>query len=191
MIEKFERADFAIANPLSTPSGSRAKRGSREDFLATGPHILIHVDGVASGSPACGVWSADLRRMDGPVELRGPKRLSGAEVSTSTQRMEVTAAIEALAFLKPGEPQGIFLVSSSPYLIDGATRFLSQWRSAGWRNNSGKVIANVDLWRALDTLLIDRQVTWVDARSSTSDTRLEAVRKRTRQALKSGSGFQH
>ena len=76
----------------------------------------------------------------------------GGEAETTNNRMEVTAAIEALQALKaPG--QDIELRTDSRYLKDMAESWMAGWKRRGWRKRSGEPVANLDLVQALDVLL--------------------------------------
>ena len=88
-------------------------------------HIEIYTDGACSGNPGPGGWGAILRfrTSDGRVF---EKELHGGEPSTTNNRMELTALLEALRQLK--EPCDIDLFSDSQYVINGLEK---GWRRAG------------------------------------------------------------
>jgi len=99
--------------------------------------------------------------------ISGPHRreLSGGEAETTNNRMELTAAIEALRALK-GSPK-VDLYTDSTYVKKGITEWISSWKANGWRRRSGKKllpVKNEDLWRALDELAAAHDVTfhWVE-----------------------------
>src|SRR5690606_7081075 len=87
-------------------------------------------------------WAALLR-------YRGvEKELWGGEPSTTNQRMELTAAIEALRALK--RPCRVRLVSDSAYLVNAFTQgWLARWVRNGWRTSSNDPVENQDLWQEL------------------------------------------
>ena len=78
------------------------------------PDVEIYTDGACSGNPGAGGWGALLRY--GNIE----KELSGGEVNTTNNRMELTAVIEALKALK--KPCNIVLYTDSRYVMDGVTQ---------------------------------------------------------------------
>jgi len=99
--------------------------------------------------------------------ISGPHRreLSGGEAETTNNRMELTAAIEALRALK-GSPK-VDLYTDSTYVKKGITEWISSWKANGWRRRSGKKllpVKNEDLWRALDELAAAHDVAfhWVE-----------------------------
>ena len=101
--------------------------------------VTLYTDGACSGNPGPGGWGAILIYKD----IR--KEMSGGEVETTNNRMELTAAIEGLKALK--EPCRVKLYSDSKYLIDGITKdWARSWRAKGWKKSDGKPALNVDLW---------------------------------------------
>ena len=77
--------------------------------------------------------------------------VSGAEPHTTNQRMELTAAIEALEALK--QPSQVELYTDSNYLRGGITQWIKKWKVNGWRTSDKKPVANEELWKRLDTLV--------------------------------------
>lgn len=110
--------------------------------------VTIYTDGACSGNPGPGGWGAILS-WNG-VE----KELSGGEPSTTNNRMELTAVIEALSRLK--EPCIVELYSDSKYVIDALQKgWVYGWKKRGWTKSDKKPALNVDLWEKL-LPLIDR-----------------------------------
>lgn len=85
------------------------------------------------------------------------KELSGGEVNSTNNRMELTAAIEALAALKT--PCRVVLHTDSEYLQKGFTEWMPKWRRNGWRRKGG-AIKNLDLWKRLDKEVSRHEVMW-------------------------------
>jgi len=117
------------------------------------PAVEIFTDGACSGNPGSGGWGAILRY--GAVE----RELSGGEIATTNNRMELSAAIEGLAALK--RPCRVRLYTDSTYVRDGIMRWLSQWKARGWRTADKKPVKNVDLWQALDAAAAPHEVEWI------------------------------
>ena len=107
--------------------------------------VEIFTDGACSGNPGPGGWAAILR-------YNGREReLSGGEAQTTNNRMELTAAIQALCALK--EPCAVTLYSDSRYLIDALEKnWAVSWRRRGWKKSDGKPALNSDLWERLLSL---------------------------------------
>lgn len=117
-------------------------------------HVDIYTDGACRGNPGRGGWGAIL--VYGAVE----KELSGGEAETTNNRMELTAAIEALAALR--EPCEVTLTSDSKYLTDAVTLgWARSWKAHGWKRADRSPALNVDLWERLLHLLEIHDVTFV------------------------------
>ncbi len=118
--------------------------------------VELFTDGACSGNPGPGGWGAILRF--GTAE----KELSGGEINTTNNRMELTAVIEGLSALK--EPCAVKLTTDSKYVADGVTKgWAESWRKNGWRKADKKPALNPDLWeKLLDLLKIHQvEICWV------------------------------
>lgn len=119
--------------------------------------IIAHTDGACSGNPGPGGWGVIMRAMrDGEV-LR-ERELSGGEVMTTNNRMEMMAAIAALEALE--RPTAITIVTDSTYLRDGITKWIHGWKRNGWKTAARKPVRNADLWQRLEAAEAPHQVTW-------------------------------
>ncbi len=114
--------------------------------------VEIFTDGACKGNPGPGGWGAIVRY--GTHE----KEMCGGEVDTTNNRMEMTAALEALKLLK--EPCEVLLHSDSKYLLDGMTRWIVGWQSNGWKNASKQPVRNADLWHQLIAAAGQHEVEW-------------------------------
>ena len=120
---------------------------------ARGSAINIYTDGACKGNPGPGGWGAVL-------ECGGEeKELYGGERSTTNNRMELTAVIEALAALR--RPCRIVVHTDSQYVQKGITEWLRNWKARGWRTASREPVKNVDLWKKLDEAAQDHEIRWV------------------------------
>ena len=111
--------------------------------------VEVYTDGACSGNPGPGGWGAVLRyRFNGQVY---EKELSGGDDSTTNNRMELTAFIEALRQLK--EPCEVRLCSDSQYVINGLQKgWAKNWQRRGWKKADGSPALNPDLWQTLLSL---------------------------------------
>ncbi len=114
--------------------------------------VEIFTDGACRGNPGPGGWGALLRH--GSHE----KSLYGGEPDTTNNRMELTAAIEALAALK--QPCQVDLTTDSQYVRQGVTSWLANWKRRGWKTADRKPVKNVDLWQRLDEEAARHQIRW-------------------------------
>lgn len=92
--------------------------------------------------------------------VSGPHRktLHGGERATTNNRMELTAAIEALKALKGRRK--VVLYTDSKYLLEGISRWLPGWKQRGWKTAARKPVRNQDLWETLDALAAKHDVSW-------------------------------
>ncbi len=107
--------------------------------------VEIYTDGACQGNPGPGGWGVLLRA--GTSE----KELFGGEASTTNNRMELRAVIEALSALK--RPCDVKLHVDSQYVLKGMTEWLQGWKAKGWRTAGKQPVKNVDLWQELDALV--------------------------------------
>ncbi len=116
--------------------------------------VEIFTDGACSGNPGVGGWGAILRYKT------TEKELSGGELDTTNNRMELTAVIKALSALKTN--CNISLYTDSQYVMKGITEWLDKWKAAGWRtSNKKQPVKNVDLWQLLDELVQKHEIRWI------------------------------
>jgi ribonuclease HI len=114
--------------------------------------VVIHTDGACSGNPGPGGWAAILE-----YEGRG-KELFGGAPDTTNNRMELTAAIEALKALKGSLV--VELHTDSEYVKNGITKWIHGWKRNGWKTSDRKPVKNADLWRELERLAESHHVDW-------------------------------
>jgi len=114
--------------------------------------VEIFCDGACSGNPGPGGYGAILRYA-GRV-----KELSGGAKDTTNNRMEMTAAIEALRQLK--RPCRVSITTDSQYLVKGMTEWIAGWQRKGWRNSKKEPVVNRDLWELLLALTKPHSVQW-------------------------------
>ena len=121
--------------------------------------VTLFTDGACSGNPGPGGWAAVLVYADGAggtVE----KEMSGAEAETTNNRMELTAAAEALEALR--EPCRVRLHSDSAYLVNAFNdRWLDGWRRRGWRKADKSPVLNRDLWERLLAQNARHHIAWI------------------------------
>ena len=122
----------------------------------------IYTDGACSGNPGPGGWGTVIYFANGQIQ-----ELGGHAPGTTNNRMEMQAAIAALAFLQQHDyDTPIELNTDSKYLIQGITQWMRGWKRKGWKTSAGKAVLNKDLWLELDELtqtLKDAQkvdITW-------------------------------
>lgn len=116
--------------------------------------LNIYTDGACSGNPGKGGWGAVL------VYNGIEKEISGAEMHTTNNRMELTAVIKALQLLK--EPCEVELITDSKYVCDAVNKgWAYGWKKKGWIKSDKKPALNVDLWEDLLKQLNIHKVTFI------------------------------
>ena len=120
--------------------------------MSQGKRVSIWSDGACSGNPGPGGWGVVL-------EWNGHhKELKGGAAETTNNRMELTAAIEALAALKGS--MAVDFYTDSQYVRGGVNGWIAGWKKNGWRTADRKPVKNIDLWQKLDTLREAHDVKW-------------------------------
>lgn len=114
--------------------------------------VVIYTDGACRGNPGPGGWGVWLRYGD------TEKELCGGEPETTNNRMELTAAIEALKALT--RPVAVDLFTDSQYLRKGITEWMDNWKKRGWKTAAKKPVKNADLWKALDEATAGHDIHW-------------------------------
>jgi ribonuclease HI len=114
--------------------------------------IEIYTDGACRGNPGPGGWGALL------ISGRHRKTMHGGDPETTNNRMELTAAIEALNALKG--KRKVVLHTDSKYVMDGITEWMPNWKKRGWKTSAKKPVKNKDLWQALDEATSRHAIEW-------------------------------
>ena len=142
--------------------------------MADKPLVKIYTDGACLGNPGPGGWAALLQY--GEHE----KVLTGSQTETTNNRMELTAAVEALKSLK--RDCRVDLYTDSEYLRRGITERLPGWRARGWKRKGGS-LANAELWQSLDAAVQPHEVSWHWVRGHAGHPENERVDRLARAAV--------
>ena len=127
-------------------------------------NITIYCDGACSGNPGPGGWGSIVIAGDLVVELGGGAR------ATTNNRMEMTAALEALNYCSKnyskGDISAIQVFTDSVYIIRGITQWIFGWKKRGWKNAANEEVSNQDIWVELDKIVfaiktkLDCEIKW-------------------------------
>ena len=137
--------------------------------------VEIYTDGACRGNPGPGGWGVLL------IAGGAQRELSGAASATTNNRMELTAAIEALRALK--RPVRATLHTDSQYVLNGIEEWLPQWKRRGWKTADRKPVKNQDLWEALDAARAPHQVQWKWVRGHAGNAGNERVDQLANEAI--------
>ena len=124
-------------------------------------NYIIYTDGACLGNPGKGGWAAII------IEPTGEKEIVGYERSTTNNRMELKAVIEALKEIEANSQISLF--SDSKYVIDGITKWIKNWKINDWKTTNKKEIKNLDLWMDLDKLTSKFKITWNWVKAHSTD----------------------
>lgn len=119
--------------------------------------VQLFTDGACSGNPGPGGWAFVLRHLASGKDVER----SGAEQDSTNNRMELMAVIQGLALLK--WPCRVELLTDSVYVGKGLTQWIAKWKTNDWRRKDGSrwvPVKNDDLWRQLDALASQHQLTY-------------------------------
>lgn len=156
-------------DPLNERVDQLARQARLE--ITPGVHISddiprLYLRASCKGNPGPGGWGVVLERGE------ETEQMSGSAVATTNNRMELLAAIEGLQLLPSGSTVQVF--TTSDYLYQGATRWIDNWRRRNWQKKGGQPVANADLWQALDRLMDDYTIRWINAKGQEHPALTEA-----------------
>ena len=138
--------------------------------------LTVYTDGACSGNPGPGGWAAIIQE-DGAERV-----VSGAEPHTTNQRMELTAALEALAAI-PGSRR-VHLHTDSAYVMNCfEQRWWARWEENGWLGAGKKPVTNRDLWERLLAQTRRHDVVWHKVRGHSGDVMNDRVDALARGAI--------
>lgn len=137
--------------------------------------IKIYTDGACSGNPGKGGWGALIQEND------NEKKLSGSELNTTNNRMELTAVIKALEHYD--ETREIEVFTDSKYVMQGITEWIKNWKNNHWKTSQKKDVRNKDLWVLLDTVSAKHDIKWSWVKGHAGDYGNEIADKLATQAI--------
>ena len=115
-------------------------------------YIDIYTDGACSGNPGKGGWGVYLKIDNEEIQL------NGAKDNTTNNRMELTAVIEALKYLKC--KSNINLFTDSKYVMQGIKEWIHNWKKNDWKTSKKEPVKNKELWIELDKLVSLHNIQW-------------------------------
>ena len=140
--------------------------------------MIIFTDGACRGNPGPGGWGALLKYGD------TKKELSGGELETTNNRMEMMAAIRALESLN--RPIQVELYTDSVYVKDGITKWIHGWKARNWKTANKKPVKNIDLWRRLERAMEPHLIDWHWIKGHAGHADNELVDELARNAIPKG-----
>lgn len=113
--------------------------------------IEIYTDGSCDPNPGPGGWAAII------LEGKDKKIIRGYSTESTNNRMELTAALEALKHVDSLKPVKIY--TDSQYLQKGVEEWLANWKARNWKRKGG-VLANIDLWKEISEEIAHHKIVW-------------------------------
>ena len=136
--------------------------------------ITIYTDGACSGNPGKGGWAAII------IAGNNEKIISGSELMTTNNRMELIAVIKAL---QPLQSQKINIFTDSKYVKDGIESWIKNWKKNGWITAAKQPVKNKDLWMELDDLVTDKNIDWQWVKGHSTNKYNNLVDEEARKAI--------
>ncbi len=137
--------------------------------------VIIYTDGSCDKNPGPGGWAAIINA-DGEEII-----LTGFEVDSTNNRMELSAALKAIQHLK--NKSAITLFTDSKYLKRGISEWMPNWRAKNWKRKGGK-LANVDLWKALDKAIKRHDIDWQWVKGHAGNRKNQRVDRLAKMAMR-------
>ena len=137
--------------------------------------ITIYTDGACSGNPGKGGWAAVI------IEDENEKTISGSEMLTTNNRMELLAVINALKEVGSVE---IDIYTDSKYVKNGIESWIKNWKMNGWMTAAKQPVKNKDLWLELDTLVTKKEIEWKWVKGHSNDHYNTIVDEAARKAIR-------
>ncbi|MBT5900160.1 MAG: ribonuclease HI [Candidatus Pelagibacter sp.] len=137
--------------------------------------ITIYTDGACSGNPGKGGWAAVI------IEDENEKTISGSEMLTTNNRMELLAVINALKEVSSVE---IDIYTDSKYVKNGIESWIKNWKMNGWMTAAKQPVKNKDLWLELDALVTKKEIEWKWVKGHSNDHYNTIVDEAARKAIR-------
>ena len=137
--------------------------------------ITIYTDGACSGNPGKGGWAAVI------IEDENEKTISGSEMLTTNNRMELLAVINALKEVSSAK---LDIYTDSKYVKNGIESWIKNWKINGWMTAAKQPVKNKDLWLELDTLVTKKEIEWKWVKGHSNDHYNTIVDEAARKAIR-------
>ena len=148
-----------------------------EREASPGPAVTVYTDGGCDPNPGPGGWAAVVQIGDCEIVL------SGCAPHTTNNRMELEAALSAMAYLASRYgPLRIDLYTDSEYMRLGITRWIERWFANGWKTQKRQPVQNQELWQRLYDMAHLHQVHWHWVKGHGGDPQNERVNRLVREA---------
>lgn len=135
-----------------------SERGAQLDEGQT--RIEIFTDGSCIGNPGHGGWGSVTLRKTVAGEIIKSREAFGYDLSTTNNRMELTAVCATLEKLGKVTDESITVFCDANLIPNSMNSWLAKWKANGWKRSGGKAVENRDLWERLENAAAGRIITW-------------------------------
>jgi ribonuclease HI len=139
--------------------------------------VIVYTDGSCEPNPGPGGWAAIILE-DGRETI-----LKGSANKSTNNRMEITAALEALRKIDP--QKRVLVYTDSQYLKNGVESWLKDWKARNWKRKGG-VLMNLDLWKEMSVEIDNRKIAWKWVRGHVGNPYNERADRIAREMMKTG-----
>ena len=139
--------------------------------------VDIYTDGACFGNPGPGGWAFIIKYENGKTE-----EFNGSENYTTNNKMELTAAIKALTYIKKKTKINIY--TDSKYLRDGITVWINKWKLNDWKTSNKKNVKNIELWKLLEEKIKVHEIKWFWVKSHNENILNEKADMLAKKAIK-------
>jgi ribonuclease HI len=118
-------------------------------------NLYVYTDGSCKGNPGKGGYAYTIYDEFGELLVKA----SGTERETTNNKMELSAAIEALRCVVKNytsvlTPNTIIIYSDSSYLVNCFNEnWIQKWESNGWKTYKKEDVLNKEFWEVLYELV--------------------------------------
>ena len=186
-IERVQETLFNIEKKIDSSKPNFIKKITKNIQTVVYPHAetyFIWTDGACSHNPGPGAWASIIR-----WQLSSGKQeeiyLSGYANNTTNNKMELTAAKEALKKIPNGKK--VQLYTDSQYLKNGIEKWIENWKKKNWKKADKKPVLNQDLWKELDNQKQQKKIQWFWVKGHSNNLENELCDKIARELIKKNS----
>lgn len=122
--------------------------------------IEIFTDGSCIGNPGHGGWGSVILRRTPDGAIIKSREASGHDLSTTNNRMELTAVCATLEKLGRVTDEPITMLCDANLIPNAMNGWIAKWKANGWKRSGGKDVENRDLWERLEHAAEGRNITW-------------------------------
>lgn len=145
--------------PANAGQNDTTRSGAQPQLSET--RVEIYTDGSCIGNPGHGGYGAVILRKDASGKVVKKATISGHDLRTTNNRMEMTAVCAALEALGRVSDEPVTVFCDASLIPNAMNGWLEKWKAKGWKKAGGGAVENRDLWERLEAAATGRAVTWL------------------------------